>query len=106
MEQSDIRVLLTTTDRACSIPDFASLNPGYLLVLGGDGADTAGLRRRRDKGVQAGPTLSFAPIGAPQPFVCKVRPSSRRSSGLPFRSSAGSYNFSSAGPNRRPPGNT
>jgi hypothetical protein len=33
MEQSDIRVLLTTTDRACSIPDFASLNPGYLLEV-------------------------------------------------------------------------
>jgi hypothetical protein len=32
MEQSDIRVLLTTTDLACSIPDFASLNPGYLLT--------------------------------------------------------------------------
>jgi len=31
MEQSDIRVPLTTTDLACSIPDFASLNPGYLL---------------------------------------------------------------------------
>src|SRR5260221_11720793 len=27
----DIRVLLVTTDLACGIPDFASLNPGYLL---------------------------------------------------------------------------
>jgi len=27
MEQSDIRVLLTTTDRACSIPDFAIARP-------------------------------------------------------------------------------
>jgi hypothetical protein len=31
MEQSDIRVLLVTTALACNIPDFASLNPGYLL---------------------------------------------------------------------------
>jgi len=30
----DIRILLVTTNLACGIPDFASLNPGYLLKAG------------------------------------------------------------------------